>query len=55
MCVNFTLKHAYPENACELVNCEVNTHLVSEICQDDKKRVNIVYSVWSWAVTYVFL
>ena len=27
------------------VNFEVDTHLVSEICQDNKKRVNIVYSV----------
>ena len=29
------------------VNFEVNTHLVSEICQDNKKRVNIFfYSVY---------
>ena len=29
------------------VNFEVNTHLVSEICQDNKKVVNTFYSVVS--------
>ena len=29
------------------LNFEVNTHLVSEICQGNKKRVNIFYSIIS--------
>ena len=42
MRVNFTLNtHTLKMR----VNFEVNTYLVSEICQDNKKRVNIFYSV----------
>ena len=53
MRINFTLKHAHPDDD-DLgfrapqphtlkmrVIFEVNKHVVSEICQDNKKRVNI--------------
>ena len=42
MRVNFTLKHAYPYT---------HTHLVSEICQDNKKRVNIFFLLCDVMVT----
>ena len=37
------------------VNFEANTHLISEICQDNKKRVNIFYSVHMHAVVRMYI